>query len=117
MDMQAFYQSVQADLNDVLALYKTPERVHKYVRSALHDKAFRLLDDAMARKDWVAGFKQAHTVKGMCQNLCLGIFTEKVIDLVECLRGGNPDEEEALRAYDRVRQEHLRLLDLEEALS
>ncbi len=117
MDMQAFYQSVQADLDDVLAFYKTPERVRKYVRSALHDKAFGLLDDAVARKDWAVAFKQAHAVKGMCLNLCLGIFTEMVIDLVECLRGGNPDEEEALRAYDRVRQEHLRLLDLEEALS
>ncbi|MEQ3363514.1 Hpt domain-containing protein [Raoultibacter massiliensis] len=114
MDVQSVYEALGIDFSDVLALLRKEDRIALYLEQTMCDPAFQTLDEAMSRQDWEAAFRAAHTIKGMALNLMLEPLAHAAIDLVECLRGGAPDEREARELYDSLRT---RIADIERFMS
>lgn len=114
MDVRSVYEALGIDFSDVLALLRKEERIALYLEQTMCDPAFQALDEAMSRQDWEAAFRAAHTIKGMALNLMLEPLAHAAIDLVECLRGGTPDEREARELYDCLRT---RIADIERLMS
>lgn len=102
MDVRSVYEALEVDFSEVLVLLRKEDRVAMYLELTMSDPAFATLDDAMAHSDWDTAFRAAHTIKGMAMNLVLKPLSDAAIDLVECLRGGLPDEGEARQLYARL---------------
>lgn len=95
MDVRALYEAIGVNYDDVVRLLRKEERIKLYLVQTMEDPAFADLDGAMARRDYDAAFRAAHTIKGMGMNLMLQPMTEAAIDLVECLRDGVEPAQEA----------------------
>jgi hypothetical protein len=80
----------------------------KYALKFLDDKTFDELRTAMKASDTQQAFYAAHTLKGVAGNLSFNLFLDKVIPLVEALRGG--DQAKADELYPIVAAEYERLI-------
>lgn len=99
MILRELYESRGVDYDEVLALLRKEDRIKLYLVQTVEDPSFASLAAAMERRDYEEAFRAAHTVKGMCMNLMLEPLTESAVSLVECLRGGSPDPNEAARLF------------------
>ena len=57
----------------------------------LKDENFSILEKSMASNDVKRAFYGAHTLKGVCQNLCLTHLYEIDYQITEALRSGDID--------------------------
>ncbi len=67
------------------------ESIRKFLRMFLNDENFDMLKSALAANDVRRAFLGAHTLKGVCQNLCLTSLYEIDYIMTEALRAGDID--------------------------
>lgn len=99
MELCELYTSIGVDYDEVAAFFRKEDRLRRYLVEAAADPAFAALDRAMETGSYDEAFRAAHTIKGMCMNLMLKPLTSVAVDLVETLRGGQPDPDEAAGRY------------------
>lgn len=104
MQVCELYQAIGVDYDEVLAFFRREDRLQRYLVQTMDDPAFSSLDEAMAHGDYDTAFRAAHTIKGMSLNLLLKPMTTVVVDLVETLRGGQPDPDEAVARYQAFKK-------------
>ena len=69
MTLEECYTAMGANYQDVLKRFYKSDMIRRFVKMFLQDDSFRLLTDAMAKQDVKEAFRDAHTLKGVCQNL------------------------------------------------
>ena len=80
------------DYDRMSACIAKEESIRKFLRMFLSDDNFEKLKNALAANDVSRAFLGAHTLKGVCQNLCLTSIYEIDYIVTEALRAGNIDE-------------------------
>ena len=88
MTLDDFYDGL-GDLRIMRRHISSTDAIRRFVLMIREDKHFDRLEAAMDAGDVETAFQCAHTIKGMCQNLCLDNVTEVVIPVVEALRTGD----------------------------
>ncbi len=110
MTVKECYEAMGADYEEVKQRLRTDERIARFVRKVPTDKSFELLRDSMDSRNMEEGFRAAHTIKGICQNLSLTDLGESASNLVERLRGGQEYGEDVEVLVDKVKKDYDRLV-------
>ena len=103
MTVQEFYSEIKGNYDEVIGRMRKDDRVKKFVFMFLGDETFVGLCSSMETGNYQDAFRQAHTLKGLCQNLAFSDLYEPVHELTECLRGGTYDEK-ALDYFELTKQ-------------
>ena len=93
------------DYDRMISCIAKEESIRKFLRMFLNDENFEMLRSALAANDVHRAFLGAHTLKGVCQNLCLTSLYEIDYIVTEELRSGNIDEAKSLMPELTVRYE------------
>ncbi len=91
MTTRDVYEGI-GDYDRMTACIAREESIRKFLRMFLKDENFSILQKAIAANDVERAFYGAHTLKGVCQNLCLTYIYEIVYIVTEALRDGNIEE-------------------------
>ena len=79
------------DYDRMVACIAKEESIRKFLRMFLRDENFSILEKAVAANDVKRAFHGAHTLKGVCQNLCLTYLYQTDFKVTEALRAGDID--------------------------
>ena len=96
MTLQACYEAMGADYNDVIGRLRSERLVQKFVLKFLDDGSYDLLLTSM------------HTIEGMCQNLSFSTLAASSSELTEALRGGATEVDDLLI---KVKEDYQRTAD------
>ncbi len=100
MTLQECYTQLEGDYQDVTSRLPSEKFIQKFVLKFLDDKTIGLLKDSWAAED----YGEAHTIKGMCQNLSFTRLGSSSSQLTEALRGGVTPEAQEL--YPQVLEDY-----------
>ena len=76
------------DYDQMTSCIANEESIRKFLRMFIEDQNFPQLEKAMENDDVKEAFSRAHTLKGVCQNLCLTKVYEIDFLVTEALREG-----------------------------
>lgn len=109
MDIREFYTNIEGDFDDVLKRMRKEERILKYVNLFVQDPSYEGLLKSMEEGDYEEGFRMAHSLKGVCQNLGFTRLEVPASAVTEALREGKRDVElakglltELVREYEKT---------------
>ena len=77
------------DYDRMVTCIAKEESIRKFLRMFLKDENFSILERAITANDVERAFYGAHTLKGVCQNLCLTHLYELDYIVTEALRSGD----------------------------
>lgn len=86
MTMQACYEAIGADYQEVLGRLRSEKLIQKFVLKFLDDSSYALLCSSMDSGDLDTAFRASHTIKGICANLGFTPLGRSSHDLTEALR-------------------------------
>lgn len=86
MTLEECYAALGGDWEDVLARFRSPQLVEKFLLRFLEDGSYDLLCRSLARGDREEAFRAVHTLKGICQNLSFTRLAFSSSQLCEALR-------------------------------
>lgn len=89
MDLKEVYMEMLGDYEDVLSRLRKDERIEKYLTKFKDADYNESLLKAIEQKDYEAAFREAHNLKGVCQNLSLTKLANSASELTDSLRSGN----------------------------
>lgn len=115
MTVQEFYAEIKGNYDEIISRMRKEDRVKKFVFMFLEDESFIGLCDSMEAGNYQDAFRQAHTLKGLCQNLAFSDLYKPVYELTECLRDGACDEK-ALGYFEQTKQKYEFLVNTIEIL-
>ncbi|MDE6784471.1 MAG: Hpt domain-containing protein [Ruminococcus sp.] len=96
MTLKECYNALEGDYDDVMSRLMMENLVRKFVVKFLDDASYKNLMSNMNEKKYDEAFREAHTLKGICQNLS---FTKLFVSseaVTEALRAGDYDKASAL---------------------
>ncbi|MGN1295115.1 MAG: Hpt domain-containing protein [Bacilli bacterium] len=88
MTLEECYIKFGGDYKLVLSRLMMDKMVDRFIRKFLDDQSYNLLITSLNEKNYEEAFRAAHTLKGLCLNLCLDGLLKPVVELTEKLRGG-----------------------------
>lgn len=92
MTLKECYAALEGDYESVLSRLMTEKLVQKFAVKFLSDSSFENLVKNMKDEDYDEAFREAHTLKGVCQNLSFTKLFESSNRMTEALRSGNTAE-------------------------
>lgn len=92
MTLKECYAALEGDYESVLMRLMTEKLVHKFVLKFLDDSSFKNLKENMESENYDDAFREAHTLKGVCQNLSFTKLYESSNRMTDALRNGNTAE-------------------------
>lgn len=93
-----------ADVDGALERFMADEELFvKCIELFTEDENFKLLEDAIAKKDYKTAFEAAHTLKGVSGNLGITPVYESLSVLVETLRS---------KGYENIEDEYREVVEL-----
>ena len=104
MTTRDVYEGI-GDYNRMATCIAKEESIRKFLRMFLKDENFSILEKAIAANDVQRAFYGAHTLKGVCQNLCLSHMYELDFQVTEALRAGDIDTAKSLMPELKARYE------------
>ncbi len=107
MTVKECYEAIGADYEDVMGRLRKDERVQKFVLKLLDDKSYELLENSVASKD----MSEAHTLKGVCQNLSLTPLFQSASELAERLRNAQDYSEDMEPLLEQVKKDYTHMID------
>ncbi len=116
MTVEEFYQSVGGDYEKAISVFKSDERINKYLQKYEKDGTYQKLVDALDNKNIEAIFNASHALKGITGTFYLTRLYESVVKLVEEVRPQTslPNEAtvEAVRTEQSAVLEGIRTIEL-----
>lgn len=96
MTLKECYNALEGDYEDVLKRLMSEKLVQKFVLRFLSDSSFESLVNDLKNGNYDDAFRDAHTLKGVCQNLGFTKLYLSSDKITEALRGKNIDEANSL---------------------
>ena len=107
MTIQDCYRQLGGDFAKVQSRLPSVSLVERFIAKFLQDDSFAALCRAMEEGSREQAFHAAHTLKGVCANLCLDRLLASVSRLTEVLRpAADVMPEQALPLFEAVRQDY-----------
>lgn len=100
MTLEACYEKMEADYGDVKRRFQSDRLIQKFALKFLNDPSYGNLCQALKEERYEDAFREAHTLKGVSQNLSFTKLHEESGKLTEALRGGASPDAKAL--FDQV---------------
>ena len=92
MTLKECYAALEGDYESVTSRLMTEKLVHKFAIKFLADHSFENLVNDMKDGKYEDAFREAHTLKGVCQNLSFTKLFSSSNSMTEALRAGNIEE-------------------------
>lgn len=92
MTLKECYNALEGDYNGVISRLMTEKLVQKFVVKFLADSSYENLIKDMNEKNYDEAFREAHTLKGVCQNLSFTKLYASSDAVTEALRNGDYDK-------------------------
>lgn len=89
MTISEFYRSVNGNYVEISSRFLNDDRIRKYLYIFLEDKTFTRLCKELDSQNTHKAFLQAHTLKGLSQNLSLTSLAIYSDEITQELRNGN----------------------------
>lgn len=106
MTLEEAYSKLQGDYEKVMKLLRNPALVKKFALKFIDDESFELLEKSLNEKKYTEAFRAAHTLKGVCLNLCFDKLYLSAAEMTEDLRPGIPtDKTEEI--FNRLKDDYL----------
>ena len=86
MTIQECYEAIVGNYEDFLGRLNSQALIRKFTFMFLEDPSYMRLKQALADKNYEEAFRNAHTLKGVCQNLSFDRLYEVSYELTELLR-------------------------------
>ena len=86
MRVEEFYLISEGDYSDVMKRFIKEERILKYLNMFYKDNSREEIRKALDEKDYEQAFRICHNLKGLCLNLALKGYFDKINILCEELR-------------------------------
>ena len=107
MTIQECYQKLGGDFAGVEQRLRSVSLIKRFITKFLEDDSFSNLFQAMQAGKREEAFRAAHTLKGVCANLCFDRLLASAGQLTELLRPeGNGIPEDAVFMLDEVKQDY-----------
>lgn len=101
MTLENAYARLGGSYEAVRGRLKNDRLIRMFLEEFLEDEEFENLKRALAQEDGPIAFRAAHTLKGVCMNLELGILGEASSALTENLRH-NPINAQTKLLFEKV---------------
>lgn len=88
MTLEETYLKLGGNYEKVIKLLKSPALIKKIALKFIDDKSFELLEKSLDEKNCEEAFRAAHTLKGICLNLCFDRLCLTSCEMTEQLRNG-----------------------------
>lgn len=88
MNAKEIYDLLGEDYSLAVTRLVKEDRMIKYFQLFIKDTSFSELETAMEADDMEAAFRAAHTLKGICANICLTNLENMAKSITEDLRDG-----------------------------
>ncbi len=105
MTVKECYMAMQEDYETVIKRMLDDARIKKFLFMFLRDETFNNLCTAVDNGNYEDAFREAHTLKGLCQNMAFSDFFVPVDNLTELLRHGEWSDE-ALKQFELVKAKY-----------
>ena len=92
MNLEECYNAFGGDLEDAIAHLKNEDIIYRFTKRFLEDKSFGKLCDCVANEDYEEAFKAAHSLKGVCLNMCFKNLSKSACKITEFLRDKTNEE-------------------------
>ena len=86
MTLREFYHIIHGDYEDVIQRLDSETIVIKFLKRFSKDVTLEQLEQEVAARNQKEAFELAHTFKGACVNMGVGILEESAKQLTEALR-------------------------------
>ena len=107
MTIQECYQQLGGDFTNIETRLPSISLVTKFITKFLNDSSFSELCQALERGQREEAFRAAHTLKGVCANLCFDRLGASAGRLTEVLRSeGSGIPEGAAPLLEEVRRDY-----------
>ena len=87
MDLKECYAAFDGDYEGVLSRLRSEKMVRKFALKFLKDTSYELLTRSLEEENY-----EAHTIKGVCQNLGFTVLGDSSSRLTDALRNGWSEE-------------------------
>ncbi len=110
MTIKECYDIMNGNYEEALRRLMNDSLIQRFLNKFINDKSFENLCAAMSAEDYEQAFQEAHSLKGVSQNMAFTALSDAVCALTEELRGGNYTEavpgyfEETKKQYSLVKQ-------------
>ena len=94
MTIQECYEKMGGNFEEVIRRLRKEDFVKKFLVKFPGDPSYGELVESMDKGDVEVGFRAAHTLKGVCQNLGLERLFKSSNEVTEALRSGDMDTAE-----------------------
>lgn len=106
MTLEEAYSQLQGNYEKVIKLLKSPALVQKFALKFIDDKSFELLERSLNEENYEEAFRAAHTIKGVCLNLCFDSLYHSAVEMTEDLRPGAATDK-THEIFERLKQNYL----------
>ena len=96
MTLKECYDALEGDYEGVLTRLMTEKLVQKFAVKFLGDQSYENLVKDMETGNLEEAFREAHTLKGVCQNLGFTKLYKSSAEMTELLRAGETDKAASL---------------------
>lgn len=110
MTLEECYNTMNGNYEEALRRLMNDSLIQRFLNKFLEDKSFDNLCAAIDAKDYEQAFHEAHTLKGVSQNMSFTGLSDAVSSLTEELRGGTYTDavpgyfEETKKQYSIVKE-------------
>lgn len=109
MTVEEFYNLTGGDYKEIMGRLKTEARIVKFVGMFLRDGSYDMLAKCLEDGNADEGFRAAHTMKGMCQNMAFTRLYTSVHEVTEALR--TKDLDKAKEIFVRLTEDYNAVID------
>lgn len=93
MSLSEIYEKIQGNYDSVFDLLHSDEKIVKFLVKFSQTDNYELIDSALQNQDYETAFREAHNLKGICDNLGLSLLQKSASAVTEALRGGKPQND------------------------
>lgn len=109
MTVEEFYNLTGGDYKEIMGRLKTETRIVKFAGMFLRDGSYDMLAKCLEDGNADEGFRAAHTMKGMCQNMAFTRLYTSVHEVTETLR--TKDLDKAKEIFVRLTEDYNAVID------
>lgn len=120
MNLAEFYETIGGNYKDVRLRLPSDALVYRFTMKFLDDKSYEKLRAAIQAGDNENAFREAHTLRGVAQNLSFERLAGSVGELTELLRNWakeNIDANEVQRLWKQVSGDYAVIIEAAKSLS
>jgi len=105
MSVEECYELCEGNYKVIKNRLLDDKRIKKFLGMFTRDDSFEKLTQALQTQDYKEGFKAAHTIKGVAQNLAFTAYASIISELTEKLRSGE-ETEDIMPLYEQAKEKY-----------